>query len=178
MNGYNDVNHPLKPGRPWLIIAAAALILTAAIIAGIKFFIGSDGQDLGSADKAATGFKFQDKSGLSQGYNPIARSETGTGGSLEMFAKTNAGYSREDSSSTESGAAAAEGPKVKKPAESKKGVKTKPAAASRKHTVIPKMQAMKAFGTAAGASNANAPQGAAMPDISNLIKQARQKQGK
>ncbi|MCX5785190.1 MAG: hypothetical protein NTX59_05840 [Elusimicrobia bacterium] len=174
MNNYTNAT----TGKPWLLIAIVALILTTALIVGIKFFVGSEAQESAAPNVAPTDFKFQGDSGHTPGYSPISHSETGSAGSLEMFKKTNAGYYKEDSSSTESGTVAAEAPKTTKPAVSKTGAKTKSSAASIKRTVIPKMQTTKGFGTAAaGTSKANAPKGAATPDISTLMKQALQKKG-
>ncbi|HAH32580.1 MAG TPA: hypothetical protein DCL44_09745 [Elusimicrobia bacterium] len=179
MNNYNYIHYQTKPRRHWLTIMVMGLILTAAAIAGIKFFIGSGGQDSGFSNSAAPDFKFQNKRNQPQGYTPLTRSETASGNSLEIFAKTNAGYSKEDSFSIEQSTVAAEIPKKIKPAPSKKAAKIKRPAAARKRTAIPKMQAMKPFGTAAGiGSNTAAPQGTEMPDIANILKQAQQKAGK
>ena len=172
MNGYNNVPSTIKPGRPWMIIAAVALILTTTLIIGIKFFVGSEAQDSTTAHISPTDFNFQGEKTHAPGYSPVSRAETGSVGSLEMFAKTNAGYSTVNSSSTESGAVTA--PKAKKSAVSQKGAKNRSSAASLKRTVIPKMQ-VTGFG-AAGTGTSNTTRG--MPDMATMMKQMQQKQGK
>lgn len=175
MNEYT----PQRPGgfTPVKMIVLG-VILTLAIILGIKYFIAS-GPDSGEEGSRASGnaadiFKADPQTNPNPGYNPARRAESlGGGGSIEMFEKTNAGYAKEDEEEASpqiEGAALSEVKKAATAAPSQTGV-NKAAATG---TVIPKLQPVKGFGIpSSGAGKTALPKGAAgTPDINSLLQNA------
>jgi hypothetical protein len=159
-----------KKNYTGLIVVIAAL--TLALVLGIKFLVGGDGAQ--APEQAPGGEALFRDNGSTQapGYNPAARSEAaGGGGGLDMFSKTNAGYYGEDTSTPTAGAQAQPaGTATSVPAATAAAVKTVKTAPQ--GTVIPRMQASKAFGTAVPTNIAPTGAGQSMPDISALMKQA------
>jgi len=169
MNSYNRTKTPggFSPG----ILVFLGVVLTAAIILGIKFLIGGDAgspapQPSGQADI----FK-EEKNGGAPGLNPAARSETASGDSLDIFAKTNAGYAADESSPTAAAEPARPAAQKRTAAPDKKQA-AKNIKKARPGTVIPRLQGGRAFGAAAPADG-----GAGTPDIAEMMRQAKQKQG-
>ena len=158
---------PAKARGTWLVIALVLLSLTALLVAGIKIFIGGgDPQKDMPPSKALSDFKFQAKNKKgSPGYKPMRPATEEGVSSLDMFTKANAGYNAPPPAP----APVREAPPavtVSAPPIAAPAPKVRPA------TVIPKMQAVPAFGS----NIKNNPQGVTMPDISNLMRQATQQQ--
>ncbi len=131
-----------------MIIILAAM--TIALVLGIKYYVADDSASAPqqSAEKPQQLFKEPPDMKPSPVYNPAVRSETGSGGGLEMFTKTNAGYSGEETSSDTTSTKNMP-PEVKKStaaATHKKPVK------QARTTVIPRLQGAKTFG-ASGATD-------------------------
>lgn len=155
----------LSPGLLLLI----GLVLTASIMLAIKFMVRDE--EPPAPAPAAGADKLFNQGGeqlTPPGYNPAARSETTSGDSLDIFSKTNKGYDEEDSSAAVSAAAP---DKAAAAAPAKAAAAQKPRAAG---TVIPKL-APKEFGTASQPKSVR--QGAGMPDIQSLLKDAQKKTG-
>ncbi|OGR68152.1 MAG: hypothetical protein A2081_02340 [Elusimicrobia bacterium GWC2_61_19] len=148
------------------------VVLTAAIILGIKFLMGNDSE--GAPPSAAKDAIFRDETDHTNapGYNPAVLPENPGGDSLSMFKKTNAGYAADESSATDKEEQA--GPKTAKKTAAVKKQAAKTPQKSRQRTVIPRMQGAKPFGSATPARQ-GLPGGAGMPDISDIMKQAQQK---
>lgn len=147
----------------------AAVVLTALVILGIKTFVSGDKE--AAAPAAQTGNPFNDGAPAAPaGYNPAARRESlGSGGSIEMFAKTNAGYAGEDEAQASS-STARNPDELSSPAGAalkKEAAKAGTAPAAPAATVIPRMQAVKSFGSKPPVGG----RGAA-PDISAIVKGA------
>jgi len=149
---------------------AIGVVLTLALILGIKYFISSGPESAEEGSRAAGSssdiFKTESQPNNNQGYNPARRRESlGGGGSLEMFKKTNAGYTKEDE-------AKAPARETQKPAAQAAAAQpaVKPAAAA--GTAIPKLKPVPGFGApSAGAGKTGLPNGAAgTPDLSSIIK--------
>ncbi len=168
-----------KTGGPGpLLLLILGLLLTAAIVFGIKYLVGEDA-GVSSAGPAGQKTIFDEKGpGTVPGYNPAARSEITSGNSLELFKEANAGYAGEGSSSA--AAAVTAPPEAAKTAAAPAAAKSpavKSAKRTARKTVIPRMHEVKAFGTAAPARQQTPAGNATMPDISEIMKQAQQ-QGK
>jgi hypothetical protein len=156
------------------LLLAALAALTLALVIGIRYFM--------SDDTAAVSERPQDQQQLFKdpaadapppGLNPAARSETGSGGGLDMFSKTNAGYYGEEESTGAAAAQTAAAPEGDKPAARKAGA----VKAKTKGTVIPRLKSAT-FGTISPGNAAARGAGQNMPDISNMLKQAGQQAGK
>ena len=159
----------LTPG----LMIFAGLVLTVMLILGIKYFI-SDEEPSPVAPAAVKEDKlFKDEAGKGPGFNPAYRSETSTGDSLEIFAKTNTGYAKEESSSPARGEAGTAGDTEAKSLKTARNAPVKRTGATA--TVIPRMQAPKAFGSSSGSQTP--PSGIVIPDISALMKQSQKKTG-
>ena len=177
----NDLS-PQDPGglTPAKFITIG-VVLTIALILGIKYFISSGPggtlEDSQPAAGAADPFRTETTNSTPPGYNPARRAESlGGGGSIEMFEKTNAGYAKEEEEENPEEAAelaASEAEKAAAPAAAAaaKAAAKKAAAAG---TVIPKLQPVKGFGGASGPEKTAMPKGAGTPDI-NAIMQGVQK---
>lgn len=156
------------------LLLACLAALTLALVLGIKFFMSDDTPEV-SGQPAAKQELFNEPAagGTPPGLNPAARSENGSGGGLDMFSKTNAGYYGEEASTAAAAAQKPAGPEVRKSTASAAG-KT---AAKPKGTVIPRM---KPSTLGAVSPNNVSPHGAGqgMPDISGMLKQAREQAGK
>lgn len=168
---------PQNPGgfTPAKFIAVG-VVLTIAIILGIKYFISSGPggtlEDSQPAGGAADPFRTETKDSAPPGYNPARRAESlGGGGSIEMFEKTNAGYAKEEEEENSEEAAetaAAEAKKTAAPATAAAAgsAAKKPASTG---TVIPKLQPVRGFAGSSGSEKTALPKGAATPDISAII---------
>lgn len=151
------------------LLLAALAALTLALLFGIKFFM-SDDTSSGAFPQEVRQDLFKGDQQI-PGRNPAARSETGSGGGLDMFSKTNAGYYGEEESTgtAEAPQAAPRAPKAAAaPAAGKAAGKPKT-----KSTVIPRMKPAN-FGGIAPTNVAPAGAGQGMPDISGMLKQAQQ----
>jgi hypothetical protein len=142
---------------------------------GMKYFM-SDDTAAGAEKPAERQPLFQEQPAAGQppqGLNPAARSESGSGGGLDMFSKTNAGYYGADES-TAAAAAPAAVPEVRKstPTGAAKAAAPKP-----KGTVIPRMKP-SSLGTVTPGNVSAHGAGQGMPDISGMLKQAQQQAGK
>lgn len=167
-------------------LAAAAVLVTAALLIGIKFFIGGNGgsEDYQAPKSSPDVFKQETAPGApGTGGAPALRSAStavGGGNSLEMFEKTNAGYASEgvvenkEEAKEEVKASTAA---ARKAAAKKAGVKKMPPVT----TVIPKLQPSKGFGGSSGTGGPAQGQAGSMPDINSMIdnatKDARKKSG-
>jgi hypothetical protein len=157
-----------RKGQSHGLLLAGLAVLTLALVMGIKFFM-SDDTAQGSEKPAERQQLFQEPEAGKPppGLNPAARSETGSGGGLDMFSRTNAGYY-----GVEEPTAA-----VKAPAAVPAVLKSTAAAAGKtpakpKGTVIPRMNSTLGAITPANVSAHGAGQG--MPDISGMLKQAQE----
>jgi hypothetical protein len=161
---------PKKQSRGMLLAVMAAL--TLALVAGIKFIMSDDTSSL--PEQPAQREQLFKEPPPPQGLNPAARSETGSGGGLDMFSKTNAGYYGEEESTATAAAQGAAAPEVRK---STAVAPRKPAAKARKKgTVIPRMKS-GSFGAISPTNVAPGGAGQNMPDLSGMIKQAQQRSG-
>jgi hypothetical protein len=150
------------------VFLTVGAVLTIGIIAGIKYMVSPDAESTAPATKASEPV-FKEETDRPAGLRSQAAVPLSTATSLDMFQKANAGYD-EEASSAAAVAAASPAAAVKKAKPARETVKAAP-----KRTVIPRMGAFKQFGGAA-ASGQGAQGGAAMPDISGMIKQAQQQQ--
>lgn len=174
MNSYNRTK--LAGGFSPALLLILGAILTAAIILGIKFLTGEDSNSsLPPAPGQEAIFKQAEGGGAAPaGLMPAARSESTSGGSLDIFQKANEGYSEEDSSSTAATQPAGQETVKKTPAatpakkQASKKLKQRPA--------IPRLQGVKAFGTAAPAKQGMPKGGPGIPDMAEILKQAQEKQ--
>ena len=166
----------LTPGK----LIALGVLLAAALIMGIKFFVGGGGGEA-SEESQASGdiFKDSNRSNANPGYNPASRPEpAGPGDSLGMFTKTNEGYAKEGeeaagTTAPAEGTAVQELKKTESAAAAQAGAGKAPAAG----TVIPRLQPTKGFGSAgAGKAAGGMPKG--MPDVSAIIQSATKDVGK
>ena len=169
MNYNNQAKNPAFLNPKVLLILG--VILTLAIIMGIRFLIVEDtSESLPGVPGQNAIFREEKPGNPPPGSLPAARSEASSGDSLAIFEKANVGYSTDRSSAAAgAGQAGPEAAKVPAPAVKKKAA----AAASKKvprGTVIPRMQGAKPFGTAV-------PDKKGMPDMSGMMKQAGQDQG-
>lgn len=142
MNSYNQ-RKPRTALTPTALLILGA-VLTVGIIMGIKFLVGGDANE-SLPPSAARENIFKDERAVAPGL-PGSRSEAPGGNSLEMFTKANEGYSEEDSTPVAVSKPAAPGSAIKaavKMRESKAPEKP------RQTTVIPRLQGVKPFGTAA-----------------------------
>lgn len=161
---------PKKQSRGLLLAAMA--VITLALVAGIKFIMSDDTSSV-PEQPAQREQLFKDPP-PPQGLNPAARSETGSGGGLDMFSKTNAGYYGEEASTAPAAAQGATAPEVRK---STAAAARKPAPKTRKRgTVIPRMKSTS-FGTVSPTNVAPGGAGQNMPDLSGMLKQAQQRSG-
>jgi len=176
MNSTNQLKLP--GGVPPAVLLILGIILTGALLVGIKYLTRGDSngaQDPSSGQ--ADIFKEDIRSEKDLGYTPLSRSEATSGDSLDIFKQTNSGYAADESSSTAqtqqpAPQAPAKAPVVPQP--------KKPAAEVRKKTgqttVIPRIKGIKPFRTATPSQSM--PKGTEMtPDIGELMKQAQQKRG-
>lgn len=164
-----NFNEAAKIPKGLLLAALAAL--TLALFFGIKFFMSEDTSS--SAFQQDGGQELFKGEQRIPGNNPAARSETGSGGGLDMFSKTNAGYYGAEESTGTAEAPAAQAPAAKRaasPAARKAGT------AKPKGTVIPRLKAAS-FGNVSPTSVAPGKAGQGMPDISGMLKQAQQQPG-
>lgn len=174
MNSYNRTK--LAGGFSPAILLILGAILTAAIILGIKFLTGEDSNSsLPPSSGQEAIFKQAEGGGTAAGLLPAARSESTSGGSLDMFQKANEGYSEEGSSAAAVTQPAAQTAVKKAPAAVP--VKKQASKKLKQRSVIPRMQGVKAFGTAAPNKQGMPKGGAGMPDMSEILKQAQEKQG-
>ncbi|MDO8806418.1 MAG: hypothetical protein Q7R35_18560 [Elusimicrobiota bacterium] len=172
MSSYNRTK--IAGGFSPAILLLLCALLTAAIILGIKFLIKEDSDSLPQSSGQGDIFK-SEKGAAAAGRSLGPRSGNPGGDSLDMFKKANPVYEADGSSAT----AAAE------PAMLETVQKTPPAVTGKRRgskklqqrTAIPRMQGIKAFGTAAPAKQGLPKGGAGMPDIAEMMKQAQQKQG-
>lgn len=166
---YNNQNRSANNFSPKVLLILG-LVLTIAIIFGIKLLVVEDaGDSLPQPAVQDSIFKDEKAGSVLPGSMP-SRSEATSGDSLAIFEKANEGYSSDGAAST---AAARQAPP--------ETVKTTPApvkkkaAASKKlrqGTVIPRLQGGKTFGSSAQEKQ-GLPKGA---DMSEILKQAGQKQ--
>ena len=172
MNSYNRTK--LAGGFSPAILLLLGALLTAAILLGIKFLITEDSN--GSLPQAAgQGDIFKQEQGAGAGLLPAARSENTSGGSLDMFQKANEGYAEDGSSTAAVTQPAGQGAVKKTPAAVP--VKKQASKKLQQRSVIPRIQGVKAFGTAAPNKQGMPKGGAGIPDMSEILKQAQQKQG-
>ncbi len=162
------------PGRGLLLAGLA--VMTLIIIAGMKYFVNDDSSAVQQQPAASQQQLFKDEEGQAPPPPGLApsRSESSSGGGLDMFSKTNAGYYGEDASTPVAGAPADSAPEVKRSTAA--AVRKTAAKQQPKGTVIPRMQAPKPFGSAAQTEVTPHSPGQGMPDISNMLKQAQQQQ--
>ncbi len=157
------------------VLLILGVVLTIAIILGIRFLVVEDASDsLPQSSGQGSIFKDERTGSVLPGSIPAARSEATSGDSLAIFEKANVGYSRDEASST--AAAKQAQPEAAKIPAAPAPAKKKAAAASnkvRQTTVIPRMQGGKTFGSSAQ-DKQGLPNGA---DMSEIFKQAGQKQG-
>lgn len=172
MHTYNRTKLPGGFSPAVLLLLGA--VLTIAIILGIKFLVVDESNisqppSSGQADI----FKGEESGAKASGYNPAARSEITSGDSLDMFTKANEGYAADESSSTAGEEA------VNKTTEAVTGKKQAPGGLKKVQpgTVIPRLQGTKTFGTSAPANQAMPKGGSGTPDMSEMLRQAQQKQG-
>lgn len=172
MNSYNR-SKTSNVFTPALLLAIGA-VLTAAIIFGIKFLVGGDAGESLPPNPAQEAIFKDESPAAAAGFLPAARSEATSGGSLDIFTKANEGYSEEDSSPTVEAAKAAPAVPAAAPAAAKKKT-ARDAKKTKQGTVIPRIKGFKPFGASAPAKQGT-PGGAAMPDMSEMMKQAQQGQ--
>jgi len=173
MNSYNRTK--LAGGFSPALLLILGVILTAAIILGIKFMTGDDtGSSLPPSSGQDAIFKHEAGGGAA-GLLPAARSESTSGGSLDIFQKANEGYAEDESSAAAITQPAGQGTVKETPAAAP--VKKQASKKLKQRTVIPRIQGVKAFGTAAPAKQGMPKGGAGMPDMSEILKQAQQSQG-
>lgn len=164
-----------RKGQGRVMMVAGLALATAALVIGMKYFMSDDSAAVPQQPAAQQQlFKDQAPGEPPPGLAPAARSESSSGGALDMFSKTNAGYYGEDTSTPVAGAPADSTPEVRRSTHT--AVKKSAAKQQPKGTVIPRMQAPKAFGTASPTSVAPHSAGQGMPDISNMLKQAQEQQ--
>lgn len=165
---------PRKQARILLLAGIAAI--TLVLVLSMKFFLSDEPAAApgGAADRVPL-FSEPAAGKSPPGLNPVSRSETGSGGGLDMFSKTNAGYYGEEESTAP---AAAQQPAAQAVGKSTAPAAARTAAVKRKAgTVIPRMQS-SSFGTISPSNVAAHDAGQSMPDISNLLNQAQQQAGK
>lgn len=162
-------NNAIPKLSPALMLVTG-IVLTAILVLGIKYYISDDEQAPAAPAAVKEDKIFKDETEKAPGYNPAYRPEAASGDSLGIFTKTNTGYAKEESSAPARGGATGRDIKTKGVKPGHKAAKKAGAA-----TVIPRMQAPKAFGSSSPSQTA--PNGAGMPDISALMKQAQQKTG-
>jgi hypothetical protein len=161
------------------------VLITAALLIGIKFFIGGNGgsEDYQAPKNSPDVFKQEPAPVATTGAPALRSASTSVGGgnSLEMFEKTNAGYASEGVAENKEEAkeeVKASTAAARKAAAAKKtGVKAMPPVT----TVIPKLQPSKGFGGSSGTGGPAQGQGGSMPDVNSIInnatKDARKKSG-
>lgn len=171
INGRSGVNR--------LIIIAAVISLTLAVLAGIKFIMSDSSADMrpAAAEPQDIFSASEDDAPPPPELTPLSRSENPGGGSLDMFSKTNAGYYREEESTATVTAQDAPEPKIAgtAPAAVKKAAAAKPKA---KTTAVPRMKMVpfkSITPTNVAPSNTGGQQG--MPDLSTIMKQAQEQAG-
>ncbi|MDD5209012.1 MAG: hypothetical protein PHV36_06480 [Elusimicrobiales bacterium] len=168
---YNSQNRSANNFSPKVLLILG-LILTIAIIFGIKLLVVEDaGDSLPRSSAQDSIFKDERSGSVLPGSIPAARSEATSGDSLAIFEKANEGYSSDGAAST---AAARQAPQTGRTPPAPAPVKKKAAAASKKlrqGTVIPRLQGGKSFGSG-GQEKQGLPNGA---DMSEILKQAGQK---
>jgi hypothetical protein len=175
-----NYNNPSKapPSLSPKVLLILGVILTIAIIIGIKLLVMEDAGDSAPQPYGQDSvFKEEKAGGVLPGSVPAARSEMTSGDSLEIFEKANVGYSSDGASST-AAAKQAQPETAKIPPAPAPGKKK--AAASKKlkqRTTIPRLQGAKPFGTDAPDKTGTQKSGAGMPDMSGMLKQAQQNQG-
>lgn len=158
--------------RPTGLLLAGIAVLTLVLVAGIKFFMSDDTASL--PEQPAQREQLFKEPPPPQGLNPAARSETGSGGGLDMFSKTNAGYYGEEASTGPAVAQDAAAPEVRKSTAA--ALRKAPAKARKKGTVIPRMKS-GGFGAISPTNVAPGGAGQNMPDLSGILKQAQQRSG-
>lgn len=166
------INRLERKGQSRGILLAGIAVLTVALLIGMKIFMSDDTSE-GTERAAGRQPMFEDPGAGKPpaGLNPAARSETGSGGGLEMFSKTNAGYYGEEESTAASTAPAAGQAAARSTAPAAGSVAAaKPKAQG---TVIPRMQS-SSFGAISPSNVAAHSAGQSMPDISGLVKQAQE----
>lgn len=175
MRTYNRTK--LSGGFSPALMLLLGAILTAAIILGIKFLISGDSNDAQPQTSGQSDI-FKDDSGSvrAPGYDPETRSERTSGDSLDMFQKANVGYAADESSATAEAEPAAKEPAKATPAAAPLKQAAKETKKPRQRTVIPRIQGIKSFGPAASDSQATPKGGAGMPDMAEIMKQAKQNQ--
>ncbi len=175
-----DFNGRRGPGRAILILGLVSL--TLAVLAGIKFMMsdGSSSEPSSAAAEGAEIFSSPETGAPPPGLDPMARSGNPAGGSLDMFSKTNAGYYGEDGKDEEAAQDSAAAPAEKAvrsaaPGSAKTVAAPKPKTAA---TTVPRMKMVpfkSITPTNIEPSGTQLKQG--MPDISTLMKQAREQYG-
>jgi len=159
-----------QKGKGRNIMLAVIGVVTLALIIGMMLFMRDDTAAVPERPvERRQLFKESPPSGLNQ----ISRSESASGGGLDMFSATNAGFYGENKAT----AAAAEQtePAAAKSAKSA-AVKAAPVKAKPKGAAIPRLKPTSFDKiTPTDVSPGGAGQG--MPDLSNMLKQAQQ-QGK
>lgn len=150
-------------------------MLTLALVLGIKFFVSDDTAEVSQpAAERQQLFKGSEAGETPPGLNPAARSETGSGGGLDMFSKTNAGYyGPEESTAAATGQNAA----VPEVVKSTSAAARRAAAVKPKGTVIPRLKP-SSLGTISPGNVSPTGAGQSMPDISGMLKQAQEQAGK
>lgn len=145
MNSYNQ-RKPRTALTPTALLILGA-VLTVGIIMGIKFLVGGDANE-SLPPSAARENIFKDERAVAPGL-PGSRSEAPGGDSLELFTKANEGYSEEDSTPTAAAKPAARGAAIKAAVAATSKMRAKDQGKPRQTTVIPRLQGVKPFGTAA-----------------------------
>ncbi|MBI4350859.1 MAG: hypothetical protein HY550_05435 [Elusimicrobia bacterium] len=158
------------------VMLTIGAVLTIAVIFGIKFLMWGDAGEAPPSSPAQEAiFRDERPAGAAAGLLPASRSETSSGGSLDMFAKANEGYSEEDPAPAAAAKQAAPAvPEAAPAAPEKKAAKK--AGNTRQGEAIPRLKGFKPFNTAAPGKQGTKG-GAAMPDMAEMMKQARQNQG-
>lgn len=171
-----------RGGGNRLIIIAAVISLTLAVLAGIKFIMSDSSSDTlpVAAEPRDIFSDSEEDAPPPPELSPLSRSENPGGGSLDMFSKTNAGYYGEEESTATVTSQDAPEPKTAgtaAPAAAKKPAAAKP---KPKITSVPRMQMVpfKSITPTNVAPSNTGGQQQGMPDLSTIMKQAQDQAGK
>jgi len=153
------------------MMVAGIVAVTLALVVVMKFFMSDNTAAV--PERPVERQQLFKESAPPSGLNPVSRSESGSGGGLDMFSETNAGFYGEEKA-TATAAERTEPAVVKstKPAAVKSAsVKAKP-----KSAVIPRLKPAS-FGGISPTDVAPGGAGQGMPDISGMMKQIQQQGG-